>query len=453
MIIYNLSLERQNILGADKFSVAADANKTVGFRFHFDRSWRIFDTKAAVFKDSMNKYYALDIASDSVIVPWEVLRDTNGFDLAVVAYENEVVMTSRKVHIDVCESLLPEFCRQLTPTESLFDRIIADARIQASAEQKNYINELKQQYTQTVTELNRQIDAERQNAEFIEAQKNAEIELINQQIADTEAEHQAEIQELENELSAKTELADKWELVDNAAKHKTAANQALWTGGTELYALPIIDLSSLTSMNNFGFSSYITEAGFKLDKIGSIEGAFSYRGNLKKIILQNTENITSAKSAFEYCGNLKYADVGNLTKCTSFNNIFDSNYNLEEISIGYPQSITSMYRAFYDCSSLERINGVFNNVYCTYYHGAFINCISLKEIRFKQNSIISGLDMGDCRSLSKESFYNIADGLNSESPSSLVLSNNAFRNNLTEEEQSEITNIVRNTKGWTLSLN
>lgn len=452
MIIYNLSLERQNILGADKFSVAADANKTVGFRFHFDRSWRIFDTKAAVFKDSMNKYYALDIVSDSVIVPWEVLRDTNGFDLAVVAYENEVVMTSRKVHIDVCESLLPEFCRQLTPTESLFDRIIADARIQASAEQKNYINELKQQYTQTVTELNRQIDAERQNAEFIEAQKNAEIELINQQIADTEAEHQAEIQELENELSAKTELADKWELVDNAMKQKTSASNTIWTGGTELYKLPIIDLSSVNNMDNFGFSNFVTEVGFKLNKIENIRSAFYGKGNLKKIILQNTENITSAPAALAYCGNLKYADVGNLTKCASFENLFDSDLNLEEVSIGYPQSITSMYKSFYNCSSLAVINGEFNNIHCTSYAGTFYNCISLKEIRFKQNSIIALLDMGDCRSLSKESFYNIADGLNSESPSSLVLSNNAFGNNLTEEEQNEITDIIRNTKGWTLTF-
>jgi hypothetical protein len=50
MINYDLILQKQKLLGADRFTLAANANETMCLHFHFDRHWRVFDSKAAVFR-------------------------------------------------------------------------------------------------------------------------------------------------------------------------------------------------------------------------------------------------------------------------------------------------------------------------------------------------------------------------------------------------------------------
>ena len=153
MISYELSLQGQNLLGSDKFSVAAQSNDSIQLHFHFDRSWRLFDSKAAVFRDSNQKYYVIDIIGNTAKVPWEVLRTDDGFDLAVVAYDESTVYTSKRVRISVALSLLPEFCRQLSPTETLFDRIRQECREEVLHEYKDEIRVLKEQHADEIADL------------------------------------------------------------------------------------------------------------------------------------------------------------------------------------------------------------------------------------------------------------------------------------------------------------
>ena len=83
MVYYDLRIEKQRIYGADKIAIAADANETVSFRFHFDANWRIFDSKAAIFRTAENKFYIIEIKHSAVTVPWEVLTVDRNFELSI----------------------------------------------------------------------------------------------------------------------------------------------------------------------------------------------------------------------------------------------------------------------------------------------------------------------------------------------------------------------------------
>lgn len=450
MITYDLSLERQNLLGADKFSVAAESNETVSFRFHFDRSWRIFDTKAAVFKSSHGKYYVMDIVSNSVTVPWEVLRDTNGFELAIVAYENEVVLTSKKVSISVASSLLPEFCRQLSPTETLFDRQRTEAENTAFLAYKNEIQSMKTEHDRKVIELNEQIADEQQNTEDVREQKDAEIAEINYQISVTQNNHNAEIAALQAQLAALQEKAHNWDLVDTALRDKTNANSSLWSGGTEPFDLPMMNTCSCTDSSKLSVSTYLRKAGFDLSSITSISSVFSRKTYLEEIKLQNTGSIKTIEKAFEACISVRKVDFGNLTNCQNMANVFSGCTSLEEVSIGTPSHYTSATGIFFNCYSLKTVNGIFSSYICTSFNNSFIGCANLETIRFAENSLICTVDFSDCVKLSKESIYSVVNALATDQTATVYFAEHAFTNNLTAEERSEITNLIRNVKHWTL---
>lgn len=449
MITYDLSLERQNLIGADRFSIAAHSNETVSFRFHFDRSWRIFESKAAVFKSSEGKYYVIDIRGNCVTVPWEVLRNSNGFDLALVAYENEVVLTSKKVHIAVSESLLPEYCRQLSPSETLFDRMKAQAVSEAYEQYRDDIRQLKHTHANEIIELGQQLEAERSNTAAVAAEKDAQIQQLNYQASCVENEHNAEIAALQAEIAEKTVKAEKWDLIDNAIKLKTHSSQPLYNNGTSLFALPLLNTSSITTFLPANIGSNLTAVGFDVSSATSLDNLFSGKTNLTSITLINSENIHSLTSMFEGCTHLVNADLGNLENAASITKLFYHCYMLEKVSVGEMNAYTNMSELFNDCRLLREINGVFGSMVCTAYSRTFYYCVSLEEVRFAENCIRAAIDFGHCAKLSKESIYSIAGGLSTEVASNVTFSEYALNNSLTSAELAEIRNIVR-TKGWTL---
>lgn len=452
MITYELSLERQNLLGADSFSVAADSNETISFRFRFDRSWRIFDTKAAVFKSSKGKYYVLDIRANCVIVPWEVLRDTGGFELAVVAYENNAVQTSKKVRISVASSLLPEFCKQLSPTETIFDRFKTEAKNEAYLDFKDEIRSLKRSHENEVFDLNARIAEEIENAENITVQKNAEIAQLNYEASCVENSHRLEIAQLQSELASRAEKAHNWELVDAAIRDKTVFSQALWVGGKTLFELPILNLNSLSTFGSNKFSTNLSKIEISIPNITELSGAFYSLPNLQEIILHNTENLENAESAFSACSSLKRAKLGNLTSCKSIRYLFYNCKSLEYVEVGEMNSLMNMYHAFANCYALKEINGILHAESCTDFGSAFSSCTGLETVRFAENSINRGIDFGYSVNLSKESIYSIANALNSLMPANVSFSEHAFSTSLTAAERAEVSNLIRNVKGWTLSM-
>lgn len=146
MITYDLMLDRQRLIGADKFSVAANANETLSLRFHFDRHWRRFDSKAAVFRNTDGEYYIIEVKDFRAQVPWEVLKKKGSFELSVIGYEEEKVISSEMVEIEVVESLLPEDYKAFSPTEVLFDRFKRECFAQAYLEYEDEITQLKKSH-------------------------------------------------------------------------------------------------------------------------------------------------------------------------------------------------------------------------------------------------------------------------------------------------------------------
>lgn len=452
MITYDLSLERQNLLGADKFSIAADSNETVSFRFHFDRSWRIFDTKAAVFKSSKGKYYVLDIKANCVTVPWEVLRDTSGFELAVVAYEKEIVLTSKKVRVAVASSLLPEFCKQLSPTETIFDRFRTEAKSEAYLDYKDEISTLKRNHEKEVFDLNVKIAEEQRNTEKVRNEKDAEIEKLNYDASCVETSHRIEVAELKTQIAEKTEKAHNWELVDTAIRDKTSFNQALWSGGNNIYELPIVNLDSLTSFNSMSISTNIRKFEISIPQIKEISAVFSNKKILEEITLHNTENVESLDNGFYNSTALRRIVFDSLKNCRIIKNTFNNCRSLEYVDLGETNSITTLYHAFDSCLALKEIKGTLFTQSCTDFSSTFAGCSNLETVRFAENSINKNIDFGYCVNLSKESIYSIANGLNSLMPATVYFAEHALNTKLTSAEKTEVMNLIRNVKGWTLGL-
>lgn len=452
MITYELSLERQNLLGADKFSIAAESNETISFRFHFDKSWRNFDTKAAVFKSSDGHYYVLDITGNCVTVPWEVLRSTYGFELAVVAYEDEVVLTSKKVEIAVASSLLPETCRQLSPTETLFGRLMNEARIAAFAEYEDEIERLNNVHEDELLELGEEIEAERQSKAAAIAQKNSEIAELNSQASARENNLQAQIAALQAELAIKNPKAENWDMVNTALSQKTSNYNPLWGGGSSPFDLPMLNTSSMTVFNGDGFSAYIRKAGFDLTSATAISGAFKNKSNLEEISFVNSGNITGLRDSFNGCTHLKEITFGDLSSLSNMEYTFLNCVCLEKVTLGTFRSLSAVTQTFNGCRSLKEINAVFDTTLCRNFSATFAGCSSLETIRFAESTIRASVDFAACVNLSKESIYSIANGVCGEVSATVTFAEHAFRTNLSAAERTEIYGIIRDTKGWTVML-
>ena len=451
MISYDLTLNGQNLLGSDRFSIAAESNETVQLRFHFDRNWRIFDSKAAVFRDSRRKYYVLDILGNCVKVPWEVLRNDNGFDLAVVAYDNSMVLTSKRVRISVSQSLLPEICSQLSPTETLFDRIRTESRAEAYLEYKNEIHALKRTHADELRELGEEFEEERQQNAAALAQKESEIEQLNYQASCVRNEHNAELSALRTELAEKTVKADNWDLIDTALGYKTISNQTLWSGEQEFFELPMLNTSSITGFTNGNFSNKLTKIGLDLSSVTSMYEMFKNKTNLKELTLKNAEKVTTVYCMMQNCSSLVRADLGTLSNCSNFISLFSECRSLESVTFNAPR-FANTNTVFYNCISLKEINTVLDATLCNSFTNTFFNCVSLEKIRFKESTIRTSINFTSCINLTKESLFSIANGLSDEAPSTVSFAAGAFNNSLTAQEREEITELIENVKGWTLSL-
>lgn len=452
MITYELTLQGQNLLGADKFSIAAESNESVQLRFHFDRSWRIFESKAAVFRDSLHRYYVLDIPSCCVTVPWEVLRDDSGFDLAVVAYNGtSTVYTSKRVNICVSVSLLPEFCRQLSPTETLFDRFKAEAQNRALLEFNDEIRELNEVHAAEIRALGEQLEAERQNTQLVTLQKNLEIAELNRQAQEAAVQHSAEIAELEAHIADNADKAEKWDLIDTAISHKTNLSFQLWNGGNTEFELPMLNLPLPTTLSNTYISSNLTKVGLNLPSATSLQELFNGKNKLREVVIKNNSNVTSCYSLFNGCYSLIYADIGDLSRCNDISYAFRNCSSLRKIKLKNAVRLAVLTSAFSNCTSLIEIDGVLNTMLCNNYQSAFAGCANLETIRFAENCIRANIDFSSCVSLTGESLLSIANGLNDEETATVTLSRAPFISVLSEGEKAEILGIITG-KGWNYSL-
>lgn len=451
MLTYNLNLSGQNLLGADKFSVAAESNESVRFNFYFDRSWRCFDTKAAVFRDSARNYYVMEILGGGVTIPWEVLRTDDGFDLAVVAYDEAVVYTSKRVRIEVSSSLLPEFCRQLSPTETLFDRFKAECKNQALLEYRDELRAMKKSYEDRLYEKENEIIAEQKNTAAVAAEKDEIIAQLNYDAECERVRYGSRITQLATELEAQKEKAHNWDLIDTAVSQKTSILFPLWNGGTEPFELPMLNTHRFTGIFNNYISTYLTKAGFDVSSVTALNNAFQSK-NIQEITLRNSDNIKNLNYIFADCKSLVYADIGNIKLCTNFVAAFSGCTALKKVKLGNAERLADIRSAFSECIALEEIDGILSLILVSNTtENMFNNCISLHTVRFAEKTIRVSLDMGKCINLSKDSLYSLANGLSDEIADTVKISSTAFNDNLTDDEKAEIQNIISE-KSWTLVL-
>ncbi len=452
MIKYDLTLEKQRLIGADKFSIAANANETVCLCFHFDRSWRRFDSKAAVFRNSSSEYYIIEIISDRVKVPWEVLTHQGEFELSVIGFENEKVITSDKVEIRVSESLLPEDCKTFSPSEVLFDRFKRECIAQAYLDYEDEINDLKKAHIAEKMLLGEQI---------IEANKRTKeaVEEKNREISELETSHNIEknslnnkIVQLNKDIDYYKEKADKWDMVDYAISLKTVPTYALWVGGSAKYSLPMLNTSSITAFSANNFSSNLKEIGLDLSAVTSFSSVFASHQSIEKVELRNTHKIESFANTFKSCKTIKSIKIDSLEKCHSMYHFAYEATLLQSVDFGTVSAAGNYERAFLNCSVLKEINGCFDMSFATNVSAMFIGCSSLETVRFVEGSIGKSMDFSSCVRLSKESMCSIFNGLYPTDLCNLTISMFAFENNFTEDEREEWIDFVTNTKGWELNI-
>lgn len=452
MIKYDLTLEKQRLIGADKFSIAANANETVCLCFHFDRSWRRFDSKAAVFRNSVSEYYIIEIVADRAKVPWEVLTHQGEFELSVIGFEDEKVITSDKVEILVSESLLPEDCKTFSPSEVLFDRFKRECIAQAYLDYEDEINELKKAHITEKMLLGEQIvEANERTKEVIE-EKSKEIKEL-------EISHNVEITglntkiaQLNNDIAYYKEKAEKWDKVDYAISLKTSPTYALWSGGTKEFSLPMLNTSSVQAFASNNFSINLKEIGLDLSSATSFSSIFATHTVIEKLELRNAGNVDSFASVFDGCKSIKTVRIDSLEKCNTMNKFANGASLLQVVDFGTVSAAGNYERAFCNCSVLREINGCFDMSFATSVYLMFSGCSSLETVRFVENTIGVNMDFSSCVRLSKESMISVFKGLYTGAISALSISLFAFENNFTEEEREEWIEFVTKTKGWELSI-
>ncbi len=453
MITYDLVLHKQQLIGAEKFSVAANANRSICLHFHFDRYWRQFDSKAVVFRNSDAQYYIIPVNYDRVGVPWEVLTKTGSFEISVIGYEKEKVITSTKAEIIVSENLLPEDCLTLSPTEVLFDRIRQECLDEAHEVYRDEIDELKREISAQKMRYESQLAQADEKLQAAVDSKDEEIALLEQTHSVTVKEYQQTIAEINSELDDCRERAEKWDLVDIAIQGKTLATSPLWGGGSEEYRLPMLNTSSVKGFLPRNFDDNLREIGLDLSSVTAFSMIFMDKHSIQKLTLKNNGNVTSYENLVSGCTSIRYLDLGDIRNCTNLMGLASGATKLEKIRFENMTRVAEMDDAFYDCPVLREIDGVFDMRTITSAVGSFDDMPMLETIRFLENTIAKDLSFAQSVVLTKESLLSIANGLSDSVAGILTLSSYAVENAFPDEqERADFLSLIEQEKRWNLEL-
>lgn len=454
MITYDLMLDRQSLIGADKFSVAANANETLSLRFHFDRHWRRFDSKAAVFRNSDGEYYIIEVKDDRAQIPWEVLKNKGEFQLSVIGYEGEKVLSSDTVDIEVEESLLPEDYQTYSPSEVLFDRFKRECIAQAYLDYEDEIKQLKESHLAELVQIAQ--DVSKSNTQY-----EARLDEKDEEIRQLELAHTAEtnafrtqIADMDEQINYHKEKADKWDLVDYAMSFKTSNSQTIWTGvNGQVFDLPMINTSSMSTFSSNHFGNGLRTIGLDLTSATTFASIFAAHKSIERLELRNTQNVTSFYGMLEDCVTIKYVSIDSMKSCGTLARFAVYARNLLSLSFGNEEIKVGTYeKAFQGCRLLKEINGRFNMDYATNVSYTFNGCYSLEKVEFVENTLRMSLSFGDCFNLSRDSMISIFESLSPDVSATLSVSEHAFETNFTQEERSEWLDYVTDTKNWVLAL-
>jgi len=246
--------------------------------------------------------------------------------------------------------------------------------------------------------------------------------------------------------------------------HAVGVLDNLFRGCIKLQSVPVLDLSSATSMNYLFYEchSIAKVPPLEAQPMSSMNAMFFRCYCLMEGPVMDTSALTSFSSMFYMCYSLRRIPFYDTSAVTSMSYTFLSCYNLEDLPPLDFSSVTSFTQPFNDCWALRTLPPMATpttSIYRTFY-----NCNSLRAIEMLNASHITGTNyaFNGCYSLRRlllhgmrESFSSTnsdlsADALNelyeslgSTSGETVNVSNNV---GAPDSDPSIATN-----KGWTVS--
>lgn len=206
--------------------------------------------------------------------------------------------------------------------------------------------------------------------------------------------------ETEDKINARAEYSAWTNAFENAT-----TTISLLTGNYELdydgddyqfLKLPYIYTPKAKWTNGSSLSSSIAECGFDVSGATSIS--------------------TSGKGLFYQKTNLNKLELTGLGHLESFDYLFYNCIGLTELELefGYDRYGTqngSWNRTFAGCSNLATIKGELDMSRGSSYMYPFYDCFSLKDVRFKPQTIKHRLDLSPCSMLTAESLLSVLNGV------------------------------------------
>ena len=219
-------------------------------------------------------------------------------------------------------------------------------------------------------------------------------------------------------------LDEPLEAQDALIEQIKTALQGKASGGEDYFSL--VDTFSFKDLNRFGKK----EVELTFSNIRTLAGAFSC-----DVANETVEKITlNVETAVPAISSLFYAQKGDSTlKCIVL--------NVNTVNV------TSISTMFYLLYALERIEGIpldlSSTTTCVHVFG---QCRSLKEVRFKPDTINVSIGLAQSNLLSDASIQSIIDGLATVETSQTLTLHADVKAKLTETQISTITS-----KNWTLA--
>ena len=185
---------------------------------------------------------------------------------------------------------------------------------------------------------------------------------------------------------------------------------AMFKDCTNLQTIPLLDTSSVTSMDSMFMNCTNLQTIPQLDtsKVTNMNSMFSDCTNLQTIPLLDTSSVTAMDGIFSSCTNLTTIPQLDTSSVKSMFHMFKDCTNLQTIPLLDTSSVTSMFHMFNGCTNLQTIP-LLDTSKVTNMKYTFSGCTSLTEIPLLNTGKVTNMQSMfiGCTSLSDESLNNI----------------------------------------------
>ena len=179
---------------------------------------------------------------------------------------------------------------------------------------------------------------------------------------------------------------------------------AMFKDCTNLQTIPLLDTSSVTSMDSMfmNCTNLQTIPLLNTGKVTNMQSMFSDCINLTEIPQLDTSKVTNMNSMFSSCTNLTTIPQLDTSNVTNMDGIFSSCTNLTTIPQLDTSSVKSMFLMFKDCTNLQTIPLLDTSSVTSMFH-MFNGCTSLTEIPLLNTGKVTNMQytFSGCTSLTE----------------------------------------------------